>query len=91
MRRADRYGDEVYRILADIIYKKNQRSAYFGDRFLDGVRLVNESDNGKSVSTVGVQDLTKTRKGGEKHFEKAAGFLQQRATPPECAPKKCRV
>ena len=42
MRRADRYGDEVYRILADVIYKKINDPRIAGIASLTGVEVSND-------------------------------------------------
>ncbi len=75
MRRADRYGDEVYRILADIIYKKINDPRISGIASLTGVEV--SSDLAVARVFYSVYGSDDDREKAKKAFEKANGFLRR--------------
>ena len=75
MRRADRYGDEVYRILADVIYKKINDPRIAGIASLTGVEVSNDLTVARIFYSVYGSD--EDREKAREAFEKAAGFLHQ--------------
>ncbi|NMB29008.1 MAG: 30S ribosome-binding factor RbfA [Clostridiaceae bacterium] len=75
MRRADRYGDEVYRILADVIYKKINDPRIAGIASLTGVEVSNDLTVARIFYSVYGSD--EDREKAREAFEKAAGFLRK--------------
>ncbi len=75
MRRADRYGDEVYRILADVIYKKINDPRISGIASLTGVKV--SSDLSVARVFYSVYGTDDDREKAKKAFEKASGFLRK--------------
>ncbi|HHW93604.1 MAG TPA: 30S ribosome-binding factor RbfA [Clostridiaceae bacterium] len=75
MRRADRYGDEVYRILADIIYKKINDPRISGIASLTGVEVSGDLTVARVFYSVYGSD--EDRKKASDAFDRAKGFLRK--------------
>ncbi len=75
MRRADRYGDEVRRILADILYKKINDPRLSGIASLTGVEVSNDLSVARVFYSVYGSD--EDREEAKKALEKASGFLRK--------------
>ncbi|HNZ63518.1 MAG TPA: 30S ribosome-binding factor RbfA, partial [Bacillota bacterium] len=75
MRRSERYGDEVYRILADLVYKKINDPRISGIASLTGVEMSGDLSIAKVFYSVYGTD--ENRAGAKEAFQKASGFLRK--------------